>query len=299
VGQSATRRSGPVGRVRPASTKIWIATAIVTFLAAAGTFALPEHFLPLSFVIRAVVFVQSTALAYFYFVPNASRTPLPTTRWADCGWAHPRCGSSAAVRADVLHFRFRIHIEIGLTLLVMLHLAVLLPFQYVLHAYLLHHFSLLLMPVLFTFFGLVIEVLICIALYGWASAGTQPSSGTATHDSPPTPHRRADRPHGPGSLADCGGGGHPSREPAGAGRPAHADQVDAARLGAVPVNTLTSPTSSGRFRVWRPCTDAGALWSQAHPPSWPLAAGVAALYYLLLGIAGVICLYTARHYAFT
>ena len=42
------------------------------------------------------------------------------------------------------------------------------PSRYVLHAYLLHHFSLLLMPVLFTFFGLVIEVLLRIAPYGWA-----------------------------------------------------------------------------------------------------------------------------------
>ena len=78
------------------------------------------------------------------------------------------------------------------------------------------------------------------------------------------------------------------------------DDVDAVRLGAVPVNTfdvadivrqiqMTAPVA-GRERPLRP--------SLPRPRgAWRLA--VAALYYLLLGIAGVICLYTARHYAFT
>ena len=152
----------------PPSRPVWIATAIVTAVAAIGTFALPERFLPLAFVIRAVVFVQSTALAYFYFIPE--RFPYAVADYTMGGlWV----GFILVAAVPLLFgltfyiFDFGIHIEIGLTLLVMLHLAVLLPFQYVLHAYLLHHFSLLLMPVLFTFFGLVIEVLICIALYGW------------------------------------------------------------------------------------------------------------------------------------
>ena len=102
--------------------------------------------------------------------------------------------------------------ESALTLLVMLHLAVLLPFQYVLHAYLLHHFSLLLMPVLFTFFGPVIEVLICIALYGWGV-----SWKPAVEAEPPrmtAPRRR----HvvvvlallGLGTSEDRGGAGNPN-----------------------------------------------------------------------------------------
>ena len=152
----------------PPSWQIWIATAIVTVLAGIGTFALPQRFLPLAFVIRAVVFVQSTALAFFYFIPE--RFPYAIADYTLGGlWVGFILVASVPLLFGLTFyiFDFGIPAKVGLTLLVMLHLAVLLPFQYVLHAYLLHHFSLLLMPVLFTFFGLVIEVLLCIALYGW------------------------------------------------------------------------------------------------------------------------------------
>ena len=152
----------------PPSRQIWIATAMVTALAGIGTLALPQRLLPLAFVIRAVVFVQSTALAYFYFIPE--RFPYAIADYTLGGlWM----GFFLVAAVPLLFgltfyiFDFGIHAEVGLTLLVMLHLAVLLPFQYVLHAYLLHRFSLLMMPVLFAFGGMVVEVLICIALYGW------------------------------------------------------------------------------------------------------------------------------------
>jgi hypothetical protein len=152
----------------PPSRQIWIAAAVVTALAAIGTFALPQRFLPLAFVVRAIVFVQSTALAYFYFIPE--RFPYAVADYTLGGlWVGFILVAAVPLLfgLTVYIFDFGIHVEVGLTLLVMLHLAVLLPFQYVLHAYLLHRFSLLLMPVLFMFFGLIIEVLLCIALYGW------------------------------------------------------------------------------------------------------------------------------------
>lgn len=49
----------------------------------------------------------------------------------------------------------------------MLHLWILIPMQYVAHAYLIHTFSLLYMPVLFLMFGLMIDVFVFIAFYAW------------------------------------------------------------------------------------------------------------------------------------
>jgi hypothetical protein len=159
----------------PPSRHIWIVTAVVTALVGIGTLAFPKRFLPLALVIRAGVFVQCTALAYFYFTPG--RFPYAIADYTLGGlWV----GFAVIAVVPLLFgltfyiFDFAIQTKVGITLLVMLHLAVLLPFQYVLHAYLLHHFSLLLMPVLFTFFGLVVEVLICIALYGWGMSWTGP-----------------------------------------------------------------------------------------------------------------------------
>jgi len=153
----------------PPSRQIWIVTAIVTALAGIGTLALPHRFLPMAFGIRAVVFVQSTALAFFYFIPE--RFPYAIADYTLGGlWVGFILVAAVPLLFGLTFYIFDcgIHVKVGLTLLVMLHLGVLLPLQYVLHAYLLHHFSLLLMPVLFAFFGLVIEVLLCIALYGWA-----------------------------------------------------------------------------------------------------------------------------------
>ncbi len=78
------------------------------------------------------------------------------------------------------------------------------------------------------------------------------------------------------------------------------NQVDAARLGAVPVNLLdvagivrqiqTTPPIAGRERRLRP---------GYAPPRGPWRLAVTVLFYVLLGIVGVICLYMVRHYAFT
>jgi hypothetical protein len=157
----------------PPSRQIWMATAVVTVLAGIGTFALPQRFLPLTYVIRAVVFVQSTALAYFYFIPESFPYTVADYTLGGLWVGFILIGTVPLLFGLTVYvFDFSILHEVGLTLLVMLHLAVLLPFQYVLNAYLLHRFSLLFMPVLFTFFGLVIEVWLCIALYGWGASWT-------------------------------------------------------------------------------------------------------------------------------
>ncbi len=54
------------------------------------------------------------------------------------------------------------------TVLTMVHLIVFLPLQYCAHAYVIHHFSLLWMPMLFWMFGLAVDVAVVIAFYSWA-----------------------------------------------------------------------------------------------------------------------------------
>ena len=61
----------------------------------------------------------------------------------------------------------------------------------------------------------------------------------------------------------------------------------------------TSPTSCGRFRRRRPSPGASGVCAPATRPRGPWRLAVAALYYVLLGIVGVISLYMVRHYAFT
>ncbi|HET9274661.1 MAG TPA: hypothetical protein VFN96_01185, partial [Gemmatimonadales bacterium] len=55
-----------------------------------------------------------------------------------------------------------------LTLALLVHLAVFLPLQGLVHAWLVLHGTALVMPVLFLAFGLLMDVLIFVAFYGWA-----------------------------------------------------------------------------------------------------------------------------------
>jgi hypothetical protein len=57
--------------------------------------------------------------------------------------------------------------KVGLTVLVMAHLAVLVPLQYALQAALIVHGSLIVLPLLFILFGLLPEIMVLIAWYGW------------------------------------------------------------------------------------------------------------------------------------
>jgi hypothetical protein len=57
--------------------------------------------------------------------------------------------------------------KIVLTVVMLGHLLVFVPLQYAVHAWLVVHGTLLLLPVLFLLFGLLPEVMVLIALYGW------------------------------------------------------------------------------------------------------------------------------------
>ena len=58
--------------------------------------------------------------------------------------------------------------KLSITLITMLYLGLVIPLQYIAHAYLVHTFSLVYMPILFLMFGLMIDVFLLIAFYAWA-----------------------------------------------------------------------------------------------------------------------------------
>ncbi len=152
----------------PPTTEALLVTTAVTAVLFGMSFTLPERFTPVSYIVRLMAFVQITAIAYFTF--NAARFPY---RIAEHTLSGLSTGFTLVALVPLLFgfvffiFDFPLYRKVGLTLLTMAHLAVLLPLQFVLHAYLLHHLSLVVMPVLFIFFGPLVEVMICVALYGW------------------------------------------------------------------------------------------------------------------------------------
>jgi len=57
--------------------------------------------------------------------------------------------------------------KVLLTAMVVGHMAVLLPLQVALHSYVVYHLSLLALPTMFFLWGLLIEVFVFVAFYGW------------------------------------------------------------------------------------------------------------------------------------
>ena len=76
-------------------------------------------------------------------------------------------------------FDFSLSRRVGLTLIILVHLYILIPLQFMVHAYLMYHGSLLFMPLLFLVFGLPLDVLVFIAFYSWGMSlrGILPRKG--------------------------------------------------------------------------------------------------------------------------
>ena len=151
-------------------------TVFVSLLLYLLTFRVtPDHMLPLMYIVRACMIIQATALLYFYLWPG--RFP----HRAD------------AILADALTmsvyfmflipwllgltfyiFNFTIWQKMGATVLMLLYFAVALPMQYLAHALILHHFSLLFLPILYLVFGIFIDIMMFVALYSWAMSWESP-----------------------------------------------------------------------------------------------------------------------------
>lgn len=159
----------------------WIAVGGGTAALLALSFIIPARFLPARYFLRFIAGVQAVSLGYFAFASPPFPYPLP-------GYIAGFLTAGMAVLSLVpiaLGFGFYIFDhslprQVLLTVLIVGHLAILLPLQGLAHAWLTHRLSLLVQPPLFFVFGLLVEVLVFVSFYGWAMSwpGTEiPQSG--------------------------------------------------------------------------------------------------------------------------
>ncbi|MEO8621602.1 MAG: hypothetical protein ABI625_11085 [bacterium] len=150
------------------SESVWWVALVVTALVLLVSFVLPPSWLPFAYLLRLVVLVQCTALAFFRVAP--SRFPYDLPHYMSAMLA---AGIAVMLVIPVLLALTFYVIDVGvlrkivLTVVMLGHLLVFIPLQYAVHAWLVVHGTLLLLPVLFMLFGLLPEVMILIALYGW------------------------------------------------------------------------------------------------------------------------------------
>jgi hypothetical protein len=161
--------------IPPSATIWWSATAVVCLLFAAS-YLLPKRFLPVTYLLRAILFIQATAQLYFLFTPSSF--PHTPDSYME-GLMSYRIALISVVPAlfglTYYIFKFSLIKKIGLTLMTMGHLSLFLPLQTLLQAMVLRK-SVLFMPVLYIVFGLPVDILIILAFYSWGMSWSSDES---------------------------------------------------------------------------------------------------------------------------
>lgn len=150
------------------SATVWWSAVAGTVLVILASFALPASYTPLIYFARVAAMIHASALFYFAVRPGTFPYNL-----ADYSAGMMEVGDILIAIVPVLFgliyyiFDFSLARKIGLTVMTMLHLAIFVPLQYALQGYVIHHFSLLYMPLLFFVFGFVLDIMVVIAFYAW------------------------------------------------------------------------------------------------------------------------------------
>ncbi len=141
---------------------------------------LPGWMVPLSYFLRVMCFIQATALLYFAFFPQYFPHTLPTyvSMMLDSTMAFISA-IPALMGLTFCIFDLGLARKVLLTGLMMFHLVVLTPLQYLIHVYVMVKGSLVFMPLLYTMFGLLPQIAIFIAFYSWGLSWPDRNERTA------------------------------------------------------------------------------------------------------------------------
>jgi hypothetical protein len=153
---------------QPDPRALWIAGA-ASLVVFAVSFLLPVRFTPLRYFLRLLALLQGTAILFFAIASD----PFPY-RLTDHVFVLETAGLVVMGLAPLV-LGFTLHVfdlalwkKLLLTLGVLAHLAVFIPLQVLVHIWLVLHGTALVMPVLFLVFGLLLDVMVFVAFYGWA-----------------------------------------------------------------------------------------------------------------------------------
>lgn len=157
--------SAQAGTITPS---LWLTASILTIAVFAATFWFPEDQAPWSYLLRALVLIQTSALIYFAVASARFPHDIPTYIMSMLSFGVILIGMIPIVLAFTYYiFDFSFWKKLAITALIMAHLTLFFPLQFVLQAYILH-FSILFMPLLYFAFGPFLDVLIFVCLYSWA-----------------------------------------------------------------------------------------------------------------------------------
>jgi hypothetical protein len=145
-----------------------LVTGVVTTLIFFASFRLPESFTPISYLLQTVCVIQAGATLYFSLFPNRFPHSLPsyTSGMLDMSMTFMTF-IPVLLGLSYYIFHFSLLRKLLLTAAAMAHLTVLTPLQALAHVTILVKGSLLFMPVLYLFFGILPQIGVFVALYSW------------------------------------------------------------------------------------------------------------------------------------
>ncbi|HWC17570.1 MAG TPA: hypothetical protein VG498_11180 [Terriglobales bacterium] len=151
----------------PPDAVTWWITAALCFLVFWASFGISEEYLPLIYLLRFLVIVQGTALVYFEFEAAKFPHDLPSYTVGMLHFGTIFISLLPLILGfSYFLFDFLLIQKLALTAGSILYLILFLPFQYMLHVWVIHG-SVLFMPVLYFVFGPFLDVLIFVSLYSW------------------------------------------------------------------------------------------------------------------------------------
>ncbi|MGR8948919.1 MAG: hypothetical protein ACU84Q_12785 [Gammaproteobacteria bacterium] len=154
--------------VHPDNLTLLVATLVSLSLMLVSFLFLRHKTLPLRYLLWAICLVQILACAIFYLAPDKFPHTLASHVANGLTYALNLIFIAPLILA-VTYFIFDhplMQKALG-ALVILIALVVVAPCQYLLHISLLHHLSLVVMPCLFIFFGLLFNIAVFIAIYAW------------------------------------------------------------------------------------------------------------------------------------
>lgn len=159
----------PYLRMEPVlpSAQAWWFTFAATVALLAASFLLSDKFIPVTYLLRGILVVPATALAYFAVLP-ASFPHTPDSYMQGLITAGIALISIIPLLFGLTYYIFDFGLlkKAFLTAITMAHLALFLPLQILIQALFLQK-PVLFMPVLYIVFGMPVNILIIIAFYSW------------------------------------------------------------------------------------------------------------------------------------
>jgi hypothetical protein len=176
----------------------WIVTALLAVLGV----LLRGRFTPIGYLLRALAAIQLTAQVWFTFAAPPFNYALPqyVSGLLVLGVVILAL-APFLVAATFFIFDFPLWQKLLMGCLLLGHLAVLFPMQVSVHAFIIHRGSLLALPMLFLVFGVLLDVFVYVALYGWGMSWRSGGVLDAVDRRPPVAPPRRDRYQRTGPVA--------------------------------------------------------------------------------------------------